>query len=254
MMSAGLTMRNRVDNASTICAIIPARGGSKAIPRKNLVRVLDRPLIAHSIAHALASRGIGRVIVSTDDPEIATVAKEWGAEVPFLRPEELAGDTVLDLPVFRHALLWLRDHEQYEPEIVVHLRPTAPIRLDGQIDRAIELLTSHPDADSVRSVSLPGAHPYRMFTIGDDGFLKPLLDTPHREPYLLRRQDLPPVYWYNCVIDVTRRRTILDLHSMTGTAILPFIISPSCVVDIDTPDDLVIAETKMRLLLGENHP
>lgn len=235
-----------MESDSKICAIIPARGGSRGIPRKNIVQVNGKPLIAYSIEHALNSERIDRVIVSTDDPEISEVAKGFGAEVPFERPAELAQDHVLDWPVFAHALAWLRSHEGYEPSVIVHLRPTAPIRLPGQIDEAISLLISSPAADSVRSVSIPNQHPYRMFSIAKSGFLQPLLDTPHDEPYLLRRQDLPSVYWYNCVIDVTRTTTIYGQKSMTGKRITPYIIDGKWVVDIDSEEDLILAESKMR--------
>lgn len=233
-----------------VVAIIPARGGSKGIPRKNIVAIDGRPLIAYSIEHARASRSIERVIVSTDDDAIAAVALEHGAEVPFRRPAELAGDAVLDLPVFEHALLWLEEHERYEPDIVVHLRPTAPLRPAGQIDAMVELLLAHPEADSVRSVSRPGPHPWRMFTIGASGYLDPFVKE-HPHPYLLRRQDLPELYWYNAVTDVTRRRTILEKHSMTGDRILPYVIDARYVVDIDEPDDLLLAAVKLRQLRGD---
>lgn len=231
-----------------VVSIIPARGGSKGIPRKNIVPIAGKPLLAYSIEHAHAARTVERVIVSTDDEEIAHVAMTWGAEVPFMRPADLGGDTVLDLPVFQHALTWLEEHEGYRPEIIVHLRPTAPLRGSGQIDGAVNMLVEHPGADSVRSVSVPSQHPYRMFSIGEDGFLRPLLQTPHKEPYLLRRQELPLVYWYNCVIDVVPRSTVLGKQSMTGDHILPYIIDGSFVVDIDGPDDLLVAEAKIALM------
>lgn len=229
-----------------VLAIIPARGGSRGIPHKNIVPLAGKPLFAYSVEHALGSRHIERTIVSTDDEEIARLAVSWGAEVPFMRPEELGGDEVLDLPVFVHALEWLDKHEHYRPDIVVHLRPTGPLRWVRQIDEAIDLLTGNPAADSVRSVSIPSQHPYRMFSIGKDGFLVPLMKTEYKEPFLLRRQDCPPVYWYNCVIDVTRRKTILEKGSMTGDHILPYIMDSRFIVDVDSPDDLLLAEAKIR--------
>jgi CMP-N,N'-diacetyllegionaminic acid synthase len=230
-----------------VLAIVPARGGSKGIPRKNLVQLAGEPLLVHSIRHALESQRVTRTIVSTDDEEIAEVARKAGAEVPFLRPEELAGDTVLDFPVFHHALTWLEDTEQYRPRIVVHLRPTTPVREPAWIDGAVEALESCPDADSVRSVSQPHQHPYRMFSIDGDGFLEPLMETTHAEPFLLRRQELPEYWYYNCVLDVSRRQTILGQHSMTGEKILPFRMDDADVVDVDGPRDLHIA----RALLEE---
>jgi CMP-N-acetylneuraminic acid synthetase len=224
-----------------VLAIIPARGGSKSIPRKNLVEFYGKPLIAHSIAHSLAARRVNRTIVSTDDEEIRRVAITHGAEVPFLRPAELAGDTVLDLPVFEHALNVLQVTEGYRPDIVVHLRPTAPLRRPDWIDNAVQLLIEDPAADSVRSVSTPQSHPYRTFRLGSAGYLEPLMKHEHPYPFLVRRQELPAFYYYNCVIDVTRPTTILTNHSMTGDHIKPFLLDADDVFDIDSGRDLEIA-------------
>ena len=225
-----------------VVAIIPARGGSKGIKRKNLIPFNGKPLVAHSIRHALEACLVNRVIVSTDDEEIRAVALQYGAEAPFLRPAELAGDQVLDLPVFEHALRYLAQQEGYRPDLVLHLRPTAPHRDPAWIDEAIRLLAEAPDADSVRSVSQPDKHPYRMFEIDGAGYLEPIMKHEHPLPYLLRRQDLPTVYYYNCVIDVTRAQTILGKHSMTGDRILPYIMDPDEVIDIDSMRDLRVAE------------
>jgi N-acylneuraminate cytidylyltransferase len=229
-----------------VLAIIPARGGSKGIKRKNLIDFNGKPLVAHTIEHALGSALVSRVIVSTDDDEIASVSRQYGAEVPFMRPSVLAEDHVLDFPVFEHALNYLHETESWVPEIVVHLRPTAPHRMPTWIDEAVQLLIDTPAADSVRSVSIPDKHPYRMFRIDSDGFLDPIMKHEHSLPYLLRRQDLPPVYYYNCVIDITRSATILQKHSMTGDRILPYVMDPDDVIDIDTRRDLEIA----RCLFG----
>lgn len=239
--------RNHMKTNLKALAIIPARGGSKGIKRKNLIPFKGKPLVVHSICHALASALVDRVLVSTDDEEIRQVALENGAEAPFLRPAELAEDHVLDLPVFEHALTWLKQNEGYVPDVVVHLRPTAPYRKSVWIDDAVKLLIDHPEADSVRSVSEPDKHPYRMFTIDRAGFLDPIMKHEHPIPYLLRRQDLPAVYFYNCVIDVTRPDTIFGKNSMTGDRILPYIMNPDDVIDIDSPRDLKIAEA----LFGE---
>lgn len=230
-----------------ILALIPSRGGSKGIKRKNLVDFLGKPLVAHSIEHAIACKSITKTIVSTDDEEIACVSRSFGAEVPFMRPGELAEDHVLDWPVFAHALEFLAEHENYHPDIVVHLRPTTPYRKPEWIDEAVNLLIQHPEAHSVRSVSAPEKHPYRMFTVDSEGYLDPIMKHEHPEPYLLRRQELPKVYYYNCVIDVTRPTTILEKRSMTGNLILPYIMNPDQVLDIDSPRDLVIA----RFLVGQ---
>lgn len=227
-------------------AVIPARGGSKGIPRKNLQPVAGKPLLVHSIDHARAARCVERVIVSTDDAEIAEVARAAGAEVPFLRPAALAGDTVLDHPVFVHVLEQLERTEGYKPRLVLHLRPTAPYRLPAWIDEAVALLRDDPRADSVRSVSQPTQHPYRMFRIDAEGYLDPLYKHEHPMPYLLRRQDLPPMWYYNCVIDVTRPRTILEQGSMTGERMRPYKMSADNVVDVDGLRDLQLARLIME--------
>jgi CMP-N,N'-diacetyllegionaminic acid synthase len=229
-----------------VLAIIPARGGSKGIKRKNLVPLVGKPLIVHSIEHALAAERVTRVIVSTEDREIAEAARAAGAEVPFMRPEILAGDTVLDLPVFEHVLMELRDLEGYEPDLIVHLRPTAPLRKYPWIDEAVDLLAANSRADSVRSVSMPSQHPYRVFRIASNGYLDPIMKQEHPTPYLLRRQELPDMYYYNCVIDVTRPTTILRMKSMTGNNILPYIMDPEEVIDIDSTRDLAIARLLME--------
>jgi len=217
-----------------VLAVIPARGGSKGIPRKNLASFLGRPLVTWSVEHALESETVDRTIVSTDDPEIAGVAEAAGAEVPFMRPAELAEDHVLDLPVFTHALAHL-SAEGYRPDLVVHLRPTCPWRETGWIDEAVHRLADS-DADALRSVSTPAAHPYRVFEIDPEGHLTAFVKHID-EPYLLRRQDHPPVYHYNCVLDVTRPRTI-EGGSMTGDHMLPYVIPAARVVDIDSAYDL----------------
>ena len=228
-----------------ILTIIPARGGSKGIRLKNLSKIYGKPLVAYSIEHSLASKLINRTIVSTDNEEIAKVSEEYGAEIPIFRSKELAGDHILDLPVFEHMLTYLKEEENYEPEIVVHLRPTSPYRKPKWIDSAINLLVENPSADSVRSVSEPSQHPYRVFEIKNK-YLHPLMNERHPEPYLLRRQDLPKMYYYNCVIDVTKPSTIFNKKSMTGDKMLPYIMKREDSIDIDTPMDLEFAKVFLK--------
>lgn len=221
-----------------VLALIPARGGSKGIPRKNLRDFAGAPLIAYSIAAALQSEMVTRVIVSTDDAEIAEVARAWGAETPFLRPAEFAQDNTTDFPVFEHALQWLRENEGYQPEIVVQLRPTSPVRPIGLLDEAIRKLLAHPEADCVRGVVPSGQNPFKMWQINRDGQLEPILMVAGlREPYNAPRQDLPDTYWQTGHIDAIRAKTILEKHSLTGDVILPLLIDPLYTVDIDTVED-----------------
>jgi len=157
-----------------ILALIPARGGSKSIPRKNIYPVAGKPLIAYSIQQALDSKYITRVIVSTDDEEIAEVSRKWGAEVPFMRPTTFSQDRSLDIEVFDHALRWLKENDDYQPELVVHLRPTGPVRRVALIEQAIEAIQAHPEVDALRSVQIAKQNPYKMWFI-ENGLLKPIL-------------------------------------------------------------------------------
>ncbi len=226
-----------------VLAIVPARGGSKGIPRKNVKLFAGHPLIAYSIAAAQQSQRVTRVIVSTDDEEIAAVAREYGAETPFLRPAEFAQDRTLDLPVFQHALKWLAEHEGYRPEVVVQLRPTSPVRPPDLVDQAVEALLDNPQADSVRGVVPAGQNPHKMWRIdAERGYMTPLLDVPGvEEPYNAPRQALPPVYWQTGHIDAIRPRAILS-GSMSGKVILPVMVDPAYTVDIDTPKDWARSE------------
>ena len=182
---------------------------------------------------------VTRVIVSTDDEEIASVAREYSAEVPFLRPVELAQDTTLDLPVFEQALKWLEEIEEYKPEMVVQLRPTSPIRPRNCVDDAISILLQHPRADCVRGVVPAGQNPHKMWRISKpDGPMTPLLEVPGiAEPYNAPRQILPPIYWQTGHIDAIRASSISRKRSLTGNKIYPLIIDPRYTVDIDNLSD-----------------
>lgn len=218
-----------------ILTIIPARGGSKGIPRKNIRNFAGSPLIAWSIAAARQSEFVTRIVVSTDDEEIAAVARSFGAETPFLRPAEFAQDQTTDLPVFEHALQWLAEHENYHPEVVVQLRPTSPIRPRDCVDGAIKILLAHPDADCVRGVVPAGQNPHKMWRLpgGENAPMKNLLDVEGIvEPYNSPRQILPPIYWQTGHIDAIRTQTIFN-GSMSGGKIYPLVIDPRYSVDLD---------------------
>jgi len=195
----------------------------------------------------LHARSVARVIVSTDDEQIAEIARAYGAEVPFMRPDVIAKDDTPDLPVFQHALDWLSKTEQYQPEIIVQLRPTSPLRRVWHIDQAVSKLIEHPEASAVRTVCVPFQNPYKMWNIGQDGFLKPLLNTKFDEPYNLPRQALPDVYWQTGYVDAFWANTVLMGNSITGNQILPLVIKSSEWVDIDSLDDWRRAE---RLLVS----
>ena len=225
-----------------VLALIPARGGSKGIPRKNIRDFAGYPLLAWSIAAGLQAQTVTRVLVSTDDPQIAGVAREFGAEAPFLRPPQFAQDDSTDLPVFQHAMGWLEEQEGYRPDVVVQLRPTSPIRPRDLIDQAVQTLLAHPDADSVRGVVPAGQNPHKMWRLpeGEVGSMTNLLEVKGiAEPYNAPRQMLPPVYWQTGHIDAIRVDTIQSKGSMSGEKIYPLVIDARYTVDIDNLGDWV---------------
>jgi N-acylneuraminate cytidylyltransferase len=232
-----------------VLAVVPARGGSKSIPRKNIRPLAGHPLLAYSIAAGLQAVSVTRVILSTDDEETAEIARGYGAEVPFLRPPELATDTTPDLPVFQHALDWLESEEDYRPDIVVQLRPTSPVRPPDCTDKAVNTLLANPEADSVRGVVPSGQNPYKMWRISEDEHLKPLLSNDFDEPYNMPRQKLPQTYWQTGHIDAIRRATIKEKNSMSGDLILPLFIDPMYTVDIDSLRDW--QRTEWMMLHGD---
>lgn len=235
-------------NSNSVLALIPARGGSKGIPRKNVMPIAGKPLIAYSIQHALDSARIDRVIVSTDDAEIAAVSREWGAEVPFMRPAEYAQDLSPDIDAFRHALLWLEENEGYRPDRVVHLRPPGPVRRIELIDRAIDLLAAHPEADAVRSVRPAPLTPYKMWRILPEGSMEPLLRVEGMTDCQSQpRQRLPQVYWQSGYVDVVRPRAILEKNSMWGEVVLPFIVDEP-LFELDYPEDIPAIEDALKRL------
>ncbi len=237
-----------------ILGIIPARGGSKGVPRKNIKLFLGKPLIVWAIEEAKKSQHIDRLIVSTDDEEIAKIAKEHGAEVPFLRPKEIAGDTATDLEFFEHALAWFKKEEEYEPNVVLRLPPTSPMRTATHIDEGIEILVNTPDADSVRPMQSPDKHPYRMWQVAEGGdFVEPFLGeemTGVKDAHSMPRQSYPDVYAQTGVLDCIRAKTILEQKSTTGKKIAYFFMETEDTVNIDNPLDFFVAEALMNRRLG----
>ncbi len=238
------------DSSLKALGIIPARGGSKTVPRKNLKPLGGKPLIVWSIEAAHAACELDRCVVSTDDPEIAEVARAHGAEVPFTRPDEIARDDTPDLPVLQHALEWLAEHEGYQPAMVMHLRPTLPFREPRQIDEVIRRLRE-TGADCVKSVYLEQHHPKKMWRL-EGGRLGPYEDTPLFRKYGsdFARQTLEPVYWPAGLVDAIRSEVVLA-GSTVGRVVVPYIVDPDPCVDLDTERDFVIAEAVLALLRRE---
>jgi CMP-N,N'-diacetyllegionaminic acid synthase len=230
-------------NKKNIIALIPARGGSKGLLQKNILPLNGKPLIAYSIELALKSKYIDRVIVSTDNEEIKQVALEYGAEVPFMRPDEIAQDSTRDLPVFEHCIDSIGD----SVDILVHLRPTCPIRKIETVDAALEKFVSElkNGFTSLRGVSVPRDNPFKMWTIEGER-LVPLVNLEGiDEPYNTPRQELPLVYWQNGYIDITTAETIEKYKSMTGPSICSFIVNET-VFDIDYREALEATENFLQ--------
>lgn len=231
-----------------IYAIIPARGGSKSIPKKNIKLLNGRPLIAYSIDYAKNCKLINETIVSTDSKEIALIAQKLGAITPFQRPSIFALDDTPDFPVINHALLFLEKTLNKKIDLLVLLRPTSPLRPSGLIEKSIELLKKFPEGSSVRSVTKSKENPYRQWKLNGnfiEGCEKSVL-----EPYNLPRQKLPEFFFQTGDIEVIRRETLIN-GSISGKNVIPIFVRHSDMVDIDVLDDLDNAKERIKKLNNE---
>jgi len=235
-----------------ILALIPARSGSKSVPHKNTRPIAGKPLMVHSIDHAKACSKISRIIVSTDSEDYAKIANEHGAETPFLRPDTISGDFATDLEAFKHTLDWLKEHEQYEPDLIIHLRPTHPVRDVFDIDNMIDLLINNPEADSVRSLTPAPETPYKMWRKAEGNTILPAAECGIAEAYNMPRQKLPDVFLHNGCIDVLKASTITKLNSMSGNCILGYEMDYG--FDIDTEEQFRIAELALLVQADEQDP
>ena len=233
-----------------VLAVIPARGGSKGLVKKNTLPLAGHPLVAYSIKAARDATLVTRTIVSTDAEYIAVEARKYKAEIPFMRPPELAGDFSTDFEVFFHLLQWLKEKEDYVPDYVVQLRPTSPVRPTGIVDQCITRLIDS-DADSIRVVTKAPITPYKMWRVIDEQHpMSPLLELPGvDEPYNQPRQKLPAIYWQIGCLDVIRSTVITEQRSMSGKKILPWILPSQFAVDIDDLGSFNLAE---KILMHED--
>jgi len=224
-----------------VLALITARGGSKGVPRKNVRFLAGKPLIAWTIEAARQSALDPRVVVTTDDPEIAAISKEWGAEVPFLRPEELASDTATSEAVVEHALSWLSHHDSYVPGFTLLLQPTSPFRTGNDIDTAYKILQQQCAA-AVISVT-PNSRPVQWLrSINEEGYLA----DPGIGGQIKRRQDAELLYELNGAIYFIHTDTFLKEHTLYPEKTVPYIMPPECSLDIDSELDFLIADLVMR--------
>jgi CMP-N,N'-diacetyllegionaminic acid synthase len=231
-----------------ILGVITARGGSKGLPGKNLKPLAGKPLIAHTIDTALSSGAFDRVILSTDDEGIAAVARTHGCDVPFMRPADLARDETPHLPVLQHAVQWLSDHERYQPDAVMILQPTSPLRRASDIRDSIALL-DRSGADSVVSVSEVPAHhnPMRTLRIDDHGFASLFVTGEPVRRRINRRQDMPAAWTMNGAVYLFRTTVLTAAEpSLYGNRTAAHVMPPSFGISIDSLDDWADAERALE--------
>jgi CMP-N,N'-diacetyllegionaminic acid synthase len=226
----------------TCLAIISARGGSKGIPGKNIRPVADKPLIAWTIAAARDSAVFQRIVVSTDSQEIADAAAHYGAEIPFMRPAELARDDTSGTDPVVHAVQWLETHESFVSEWVMLLQPTSPLRASEDIRRAVAL-AAQKDTDAVVSVAPVENHPYWTKRIDTEGCLEDFIKL---EKPIGRRQDLPEVYALNGAIYLVRRTVLLEQKTLCPQRTRALVMPRERSLDVDTPWDLYLADLILK--------
>lgn len=225
-------------NNKKILAVIPARGGSKSIPRKNIKLLAGKPLIAYTIEAANQSKYLTRCIVSTEDKEIAEIARQYGADVPFMRPKKLAQDDSTSEEVDQHALNWLKKHDNEEYDYLMRLLPTTPLRLSQDIDECIKKIIK-TNSDSVMSMfKLTDFSAKKLKRIENDLIL-PWLEEEDRPPS--RRQNLENVYKRNCAVYLTKIKFVMK-GDIFGKISRPYIMPPERSIDINEPVDFELAE------------
>ncbi len=230
-----------------ILALIPARGGSKGLPGKNIKELRGKPLIGWSIDHAKNSKYVDRVIVSTDATDIAEVSKKFGADVPFMRPSELATDTATSTDVILHCLSWIKDIEKMEYDCLILLQPTSPLRNSKHIDEAIEKFFSDDRARSLVSVTKVKKSPFWMRTVNKDGFLDNFLKD---DKTYSRRQDLPDVFVLNGAIYLIRPKDFASCKGFSTPFTSFYEMDDHSSIDIDDKYDFILAETIAEKILG----
>lgn len=237
-----------------VLGIITARGGSKGIPGKNLKLLAGRPLLDYSI-DAANDTPLDRLILSTEDKKIADAARSLGCEVPFMRPAELARDETPHLPVLQHAVKWLKDNEGYQPDIVLTLQPTSPLRSAADIAAALRMLELS-GADSVVSVNevAAHAHPMRMLHVDGSGFATLFVSGQPVKRRINRRQDLPQAWVMNGAIYACRTEILFAAEpSMYGDRVVAYPMPPERSISIDDLEDWAAAERAIAMRPPDHH-
>ncbi|MFH1058077.1 MAG: acylneuraminate cytidylyltransferase family protein [Pseudomonadota bacterium] len=240
--------------APVVTAFIFARGGSKGVPGKNIRPLAGRPLIAWAIQAALASRYVDRVVVSTDDPEIAQVAVRHGAEAPFLRPAELAGDTASELLAWQHALRTIAALPGHPaPDVFLSVPTTAPLREPDDLDRCVEGLLAGPFDLCLTATPAARSPFFNQIVLGPEGRARLVIEPQGGE--VIRRQDAPAVYDLTTVAYAARPQYVLATQALMSGRVTAVMVPPERALDIDTLLDFEIAEFLMqRRLAGEGKP
>jgi CMP-N,N'-diacetyllegionaminic acid synthase len=223
-----------------VYVIIPARGGSKGVPGKNIKELGGHPLLAYSIAAAKLSGRIARTIVSTDSAEIAQIAVRYGAEVPFLRPKKYATDRSPDLDFVLHALNWFKENEEQGPDYLVHLRPTTPLRDPLIVDSAIGLIMDDQAATSLRSGHAAAESPFKWFLRDEHGYFRPIREGMTNEECNLPRQSFPKVFVPDGYVDILKASFVTETRTLHGEKMIGF-ESPVC-REVDTLEDFAYLE------------
>jgi CMP-N-acetylneuraminic acid synthetase len=229
-----------------VLAVIPARGGSKGVSRKNIRLVCGKPLIAYTIETALAARHLfHRIVVSTDDEEIADISRQYGAEVPFLRPAELAGDTVPMVPVLQHAVRFVEQNDNIQLDWVCLLQPTEPFRTAEDLKETLRLGLAGGCDSIISVVQVFATHPKLMKRIKDNQLLHYCETLKEKEG--TRRQDYKPdAYMRNGAIYLTRRDVLMKRNSIWGEVIRPYVMPQERSVSVDSKLDLRLVEILMQ--------
>lgn len=225
-----------------VLCVIPARSGSKGLENKNIRDFKGKPLIAHTIEYAQKCDLITKTIVSTDSLVYSEIAKSFGVDVPFIRPKEFAKDTSQDIDFIYHALFECEVFYKLQFDYVVLLRPTSPVRLPNLIEKGLALISSDPQASSLKAVTKSTEHPYRQWVVEKENYIVGY-EKGIYEPYNLPRQKLPTVYFSSGDLEIIKRDTIVN-GSVSGKRIIPFVLNKKDVVDIDSEDDWASALKK----------
>jgi CMP-N,N'-diacetyllegionaminic acid synthase len=228
-----------------VIAIIPARSGSKSIKDKNLSNLGGYPLLAYSIVAAKLANHIDRIIISTDSEHYEEICHKYGAEVPFLRPKEISGDTSTDLDFMLHAMHWVHENEGKAPEYWVHLRPTTPLREPARIDDAIQMLISRPEATALRSAHVAPESPFKWFRLNKSGFLTALIsEDTNLDKYNQHRQSYPKAYVPDGYVDIVKSSFVMNSGQLHGSNVIGY-ESPYC-IEVDSQEELDLLEFQLR--------